>query len=97
MNDLGLDVAVIGNGRTAGLPEPSSRLVWRCFPRREPFPAEPSTACNEDVPQYRHRYGLLAEDIHLQTGQLYGNLVQTDSMAGLILTAMRPSRNWEDR
>jgi hypothetical protein len=33
MNDFGLDLAVIGNGRTAALLEPSSRLVWWCFPR----------------------------------------------------------------
>jgi GH15 family glucan-1,4-alpha-glucosidase len=46
---------------------------------------------------YRNRYGLLAEDIHPQTGQLWGNFPQTYSMAGLILTAMRLSRTWEDR
>jgi GH15 family glucan-1,4-alpha-glucosidase len=50
-----------------------------------------------DALQYRNRYGLLAEDIHLQTGALWGNFPQTYSMAGLILTAMRLSRNWEDR
>jgi GH15 family glucan-1,4-alpha-glucosidase len=33
MTDFGLDLAVIGNGRTAALIEPSSRLVWWCFPR----------------------------------------------------------------
>jgi GH15 family glucan-1,4-alpha-glucosidase len=46
---------------------------------------------------YRNRYGLLAEDIHPQTGQLWGNFPQTYSLAGLILTAMRLSRTWEDR
>jgi GH15 family glucan-1,4-alpha-glucosidase len=50
-----------------------------------------------DSLQYRNRYGLLAEDIHLQTGGLWGNFPQTYSMAGLILTAMRLSRSWEDR
>ena len=33
MNDFGLDLAVIGNGRTAALLEPSSRVVWWCYPR----------------------------------------------------------------
>ena len=33
MPDFGLDLAVIGNGRTAALVEPSSRIVWWCFPR----------------------------------------------------------------
>jgi GH15 family glucan-1,4-alpha-glucosidase len=38
MTDYGLDLAVIGNGRTAALVDPSSRLVWWCFPR---FDADP--------------------------------------------------------
>src|SRR5262249_25329692 len=46
---------------------------------------------------YRNRYGLLSEDIDPQTGTLWGNFPQTYSMAGLILTAMRLSRSWEDR
>ena len=50
-----------------------------------------------DALNYRNRYGLLSEDIHPQTGALWGNFPQTYSMAGLILTAMRLSRSWEDR
>jgi GH15 family glucan-1,4-alpha-glucosidase len=50
-----------------------------------------------DALQHRNRYGLLAEHIHLQTGALWGNFPQTYSMAGLILTAMRLSRSWEDK
>jgi GH15 family glucan-1,4-alpha-glucosidase len=50
-----------------------------------------------DALRYRNRYGLLAEDIDLVTGELLGNFPQTYSMAGLILTAMRLSRSWEDR
>ena len=38
MNDFGLDLAVIGNGHTAALLEPSSRLVWWCFPRLDGDP-----------------------------------------------------------
>ena len=37
-NDFGLDLAVIGNGRTAALLEPASRLVWWCFPRFDSDP-----------------------------------------------------------
>ncbi|MDQ2955150.1 MAG: DUF5911 domain-containing protein, partial [Pseudomonadota bacterium] len=33
MTDYGLDLAVIGNCRTAALLEPGSRLVWWCYPR----------------------------------------------------------------
>jgi GH15 family glucan-1,4-alpha-glucosidase len=38
MNDFGLDLAVIGNDRTAALLGPSSRLVWWCFPRFDSDP-----------------------------------------------------------
>src|SRR5437899_11951664 len=34
----GLDLAVIGNGRTAALVDPSSRIVWWCFPRFDSDP-----------------------------------------------------------
>jgi GH15 family glucan-1,4-alpha-glucosidase len=50
-----------------------------------------------DALRHRNRYGLLSEDIHPATGALWGNFPQTYSMAGLILTAMRLSRSWEDR
>jgi GH15 family glucan-1,4-alpha-glucosidase len=50
-----------------------------------------------DALSHCNRYGLLSEDIHPQTGALWGNFPQTYSMAGLILTAMRLSRSWEDR
>jgi GH15 family glucan-1,4-alpha-glucosidase len=45
----------------------------------------------------RNRYGLLSEDIDPRTGRLWGNFPQTYSMAGLIMSAMRLSRSWEDR
>src|SRR5499427_6638019 len=51
----------------------------------------------EDALAHRNRYGLLSEDLDPQTGALWGNFPQTYSMAGLILTAMRLSRSWEDR
>jgi GH15 family glucan-1,4-alpha-glucosidase len=50
-----------------------------------------------DALDHRNRYGLLSEDVDPQTGDLWGNFPQTYSMAGLILTAMRLSRSWEDR
>jgi len=51
----------------------------------------------QDALRHRNRYGLLSEDIHPQTGALWGNFPQTYSMAGLITSAMRLSRSWEDR
>jgi GH15 family glucan-1,4-alpha-glucosidase len=50
-----------------------------------------------DALKHRNRYGLLSEDVDPQSGTLWGNFPQTYSMAGLILTAMRLSRSWEDR
>src|SRR5665648_1011611 len=37
-NDFGLDLAVIGNGQTAALVEPTARLVWWCYPRFDSDP-----------------------------------------------------------
>ena len=50
-----------------------------------------------DALSHRNRYGLLSEDVDPHTGELWGNFPQTYSMAGLILSAMRLSRSWEDR
>ena len=44
----------------------------------------------------RNAYGLLSEDIHPETGELWGNLPQTYSMAGVINTATRLSASWEN-
>src|SRR5262249_58467033 len=38
VTDYGLDLAVVGNGRTAALVDPSSRIVWWCFPRFDSDP-----------------------------------------------------------
>ena len=44
----------------------------------------------------RNSFGLLSEDADLETGELWGNFPQTYSMVGLINSAMRLSRRWED-
>ena len=49
-----------------------------------------------DALGYRNRYGLLSEDIHPQTGELWGNFPQTYSMVGVIGSALRLSRSWEE-
>jgi GH15 family glucan-1,4-alpha-glucosidase len=50
-----------------------------------------------DALRLRNSYGLLSEDVHPATGHLWGNFPQTYSMAGLILSAIRLSKSWEDR
>lgn len=48
-----------------------------------------------DVLRHRNAFGLLSEDFHLKTGQLWGNLPQTYSMAGIINSSMVLSKDWE--
>ena len=43
----------------------------------------------------RNRHGLLAEDIDPNTREQWGNFVQTYSMVGLILSAIRLSQRWD--
>jgi GH15 family glucan-1,4-alpha-glucosidase len=50
-----------------------------------------------DALKLRNSYGLMAEDVHPATNELWGNFPQTYSMAGLILSALRLSKSWEDR
>ncbi|MCW6508211.1 glycoside hydrolase family 15 protein [Lichenifustis flavocetrariae] len=49
-----------------------------------------------DILSHRNAYGILSEDLHPVTGELWGNFPQTYSMAGIINSAMRLSRSWED-
>ncbi|MBV8767837.1 MAG: glycoside hydrolase family 15 protein [Hyphomicrobiales bacterium] len=48
-----------------------------------------------DIVNRRNAFGLLSEDMHPVTGELWGNFPQTYSMAGIINTAMRLSASWE--
>ena len=49
-----------------------------------------------DLLAHRNAFGLLSEDIHPETGELWGNLPQSYSMAGIINTATRLSSSWEE-
>jgi GH15 family glucan-1,4-alpha-glucosidase len=44
----------------------------------------------------RNVFGILSEDIAPKSGQLWGNLPQTYSMAGIINTGMNLSRRWDE-
>jgi GH15 family glucan-1,4-alpha-glucosidase len=50
----------------------------------------------ENLLGHRNHVGLLSEDIDPRTGTLWGNFPQTYSQVGLILSAMRLSRSWEE-
>ncbi len=49
-----------------------------------------------DILSHRNHFGILSEDLHAATGELWGNFPQTYSMAGIINSAMRLSQSWED-
>jgi GH15 family glucan-1,4-alpha-glucosidase len=50
----------------------------------------------EAILGHRNAFGLLSEDIHPDTSELWGNLPQTYSMAGIINSATRLSSSWEE-
>ena len=50
----------------------------------------------ENMLAHRNHLGLLSEHLAPETGELWGNFPQTYSMVGLISSAMRLSRNWEE-
>jgi GH15 family glucan-1,4-alpha-glucosidase len=50
----------------------------------------------ENVLACRNHVGLLSEDLDPKSRELWGNFPQTYSMVGLISSAMRLSRSWEE-
>ena len=56
---------------------------------------EEARAIFEKLLTHRNRLGLLAEHIDPQTGEQWGNFVQTYSMVGLINAAIRLSIRWD--
>jgi GH15 family glucan-1,4-alpha-glucosidase len=57
---------------------------------------EEARALFERLLASRNSFGLLSEDIDTRTGELWGNFPQTYSMVGLINSATKLSRRWED-
>jgi pentatricopeptide repeat protein len=49
----------------------------------------------EHILSRRNHLGLMSEDLHPVTGEMWGNFPQTYSMLGIIQIAMRLSRPWE--
>jgi GH15 family glucan-1,4-alpha-glucosidase len=56
---------------------------------------EEARALFERLLACRNRHGLLAEHVNPRSGEPWGNFVQTYSMVGLITSAMRLSKRWE--
>ncbi len=50
----------------------------------------------DEILKLRNSFGLLSEDADFETGALWGNFPQTYSMVGLINSAVRLSRTWEE-
>ena len=77
--------------------KPASRSARSGMPTRWPRPdgSTSARALFEQLLARRNPLGLLSEDIHPATGELWGNFPQTYSLVGLINTAMRLSRSWE--
>jgi GH15 family glucan-1,4-alpha-glucosidase len=50
----------------------------------------------ERLLERRNHAGLLAEDLDLATGELWGNFPQAYSMVGIIISGMRLSKDWEE-
>jgi GH15 family glucan-1,4-alpha-glucosidase len=57
--------------------------------------ADEARALFEQLLARRNPLGLLSEDVHPETGELWGNFPQTYSLVGLINAASRLSRSWE--
>ena len=87
------------------IPETIPNPVVVPKPTPTPTPTEPVAAVGrreeareifEHVLSCRNHLGLLSEDVDPKTGELWGNFPQTYSMVGLIISAMRLSRTWEE-
>jgi GH15 family glucan-1,4-alpha-glucosidase len=81
-----------------GAPETSFLACnfWYMDALRQIGRAEEAREMFESVLANRNAYGLFSEDIHPETGELWGNLPQSYSMAGIINTATRLSSSWEE-
>ena len=66
--------------------EPTARLL----------PRDEARALFENMLSGCNGAGFLSEDLDPRSGELWGNFPQTYSMVGLISSAMRLSRSWEE-
>jgi len=81
-----------------GLPETSFNICtfWYIDALAALGRREEARALFERMLQARTSLGLLSEDTDIRTGEPWGNFPQTYSMVGLITSAMRLSKSWEE-
>lgn len=99
-----LNLAVIGNCQIAALIDDHARIVWACLPTPDGDPIFSALlAARGEAREHftrllarRNPLGLLSEDIDPVSGELWGTYPQTYSMVGVIASAIRLSRSWED-
>ncbi len=82
-----------------GLPETSFNICafWRIDALARIGRKEQAREIFNALLAVRNPLGLLSEDTHPVTGQLWGNFPQTYSMVGIINAAMRLSAPWDSR
>lgn len=80
-----------------GLPETSFIICtfWYIDALAAVGRGEEARALYENLLSRRNAAGLLSEDLHPKTGELWGNFPQAYSLVGLVLSAYRLSRTWE--
>jgi pentatricopeptide repeat protein len=79
-----------------GMPETAFNICtfWRIDALARIGRVEEARAVFEAMLAARNHLGLLSEDTHPETGEMWGNFPQTYSMVGLINCAMRLSASW---
>ena len=81
-----------------GVPETSFNVCtfWYIDAMASAGRVDEARALFEHMLERRNHLGLMSEDIDPETGELWGNFPQTYSMVGLIHSAIRLSKSWED-
>jgi GH15 family glucan-1,4-alpha-glucosidase len=82
-----------------GLPETSFNICafWRIDALARVGRRAEAREIFESLLKVRNPLGLLSEDTHPVTGELWGNFPQTYSMVGIINAAVRLSASWDSR
>jgi GH15 family glucan-1,4-alpha-glucosidase len=87
-----------GDGDDFGIPENAFNICtfWYIDALAAVGREEEARALFENMLACRNHVGLLSEDIDPRTNELWGNFPQTYSMVGIINSAMRLSKSWEE-